>query len=78
MRVIIKSFFYSREKFQPIYFWATFLLACICVAFVEKLYGVDYISDNLLLGLFAFVNLLIGMYSLYRYGADKKSDQGKG
>ena len=68
----IKSFFYSRGKFQPVYFWSSALMTGICIAFGEKLYGIEYISDNLLLGLFAFVNILLGMYSLYRYNTDKK------
>ena len=72
MRQALKSFFYSRGKFQPVYFWATTIMSGIVVALVEKLNGVTYISDTLLLGLLGFVNVLLGMYSIYRFKKDKE------
>ena len=72
MRQALKSFFYSRGKFQPVYFWATTIMFGIVVALVEKLNGVTYISDTLLLGLLGFVNVLLGMYSIYRFKKDKE------
>ena len=63
---IIKSFFFSGDKFQPVYFWITLLMILIITAFIMRLCGIVYIDNALLLGLCGFVSAWVVMYNINR------------
>jgi len=65
---ILKSFFYSGDDFQPVYFWITILMALIVLSIILKLLGTKYISDGLI-GL--FIANVIGLAGLYNWNRSK-------
>ena len=87
MKSIIKAFFYSSGKFQPIYFWATIFLSLTAWMLVCRLIGkVDKIldlSDALILGMMAEVLALIGLYSFFnkkypsKWNGEERRDERK-
>ena len=73
---VIKSFFYSRGKFQPAYFWTTVFLVMINTTWIMKLSSrtkVD-ISDTLLLGLLGFVAVWLGIYNWQKNKEDVQNN----
>ena len=72
MKSILKAFFYSNGKFQPVYFWATVFLGLTAAMIICRLIGkVDKIldiSDALILGMMGSVIALIAVYTWF----DKK------
>jgi hypothetical protein len=72
MKNILKAFFYSQGKFQPIYFWATIFLTLTATTVICRLTAkIDAkldLSDALILGMMGFVVALITVYTWF----DKK------
>jgi len=64
MKKFIKSFFYSDNKVQPVYFWITILMILIIITFTGRILDYFDISDTLFLGLLGFVAAWIGLYNL--------------
>lgn len=62
--MFIKSFFYSKGKFQPVYFWATVFLMEIFVGIALKFCGNKYISDGLIAILVGLIISLIALYNI--------------
>ena len=69
-----KSFFYRKDDFQPPYFWITifcFLTALMVVLrvimiiyqLIKGQVTIDLVSDTLILGLLAFVNVWAAVYN---------------
>jgi cadmium resistance protein CadD (predicted permease) len=50
--------------------WIRVFLGLIVVIIIQKILGVDYISDELTLGAMGFISVLIGLYT-----ADKRLSQ---
>lgn len=69
----LKPFFYSQNKFQPIYFWATIYLLLIAVGIILKYLGIHNLSDALIIGLCGFISILITCYNIF-----KPKDNSKG
>lgn len=70
---MIKSFFYSSGKFQPIYAWITIFCLLIAVGIVLRFFSIGKLSDGLILGMMGFIELLILLYNTNK----KRSDQTK-
>jgi type VI protein secretion system component VasK len=77
---MIKKFFYDKNKFQPVYFWiAMFLVPTIVLYWIKIITAIfDYIStgkinisDTLLLGILAFIQVWLGIFNWRR---NKKSE----
>jgi len=61
---ILKAFFFSHGKFQPIYFWATIILSLVISGVVIKYCEDEKLTDTLILGLMGFVGVLVGLYNV--------------
>jgi|GEM_PF-5700892 len=66
IRYIIKSFFFSKNKFQPVYCWTTILMILIVTSFIQLLLGYSHIKESTLIALMGFVTGLLGLYNLYQ------------
>lgn len=60
---MIKSFFYSKGKFQPVYFWTTLFLLLALIMFLLDLTNLKKIPAEKLLGILAFVEIWILIYN---------------
>ena len=58
-----KSFFCSGDKFQPVYFWITILMAQIVRINHLKIKGDISITDSYALGMAGFVTLWVALYN---------------
>ncbi len=74
MKKIIKSFFYSGDKFQPIYFWVTVFCSLIALMILLRCANLSKLSDTLILGVFALVEMLIGIYNHYKSSKTVQED----
>ena len=65
MKNIIKSFFYGKGQFQPVYFWITLLMFLIIASLIIKIFNITSyeLSDTLILGLAGFVSVWVGLYN---------------
>ncbi len=61
---MLKSFFYSNNKFQPVYFWITLFCLLIAVMLILRCFGVSGMSDGLLLGAMAFIEIWVLLYNM--------------
>lgn len=62
--LIIKSFFYRGDDFQPVYFWVTILMALIIGMVILRMSGSHDISDVLLISALGGVVTLLGIYNI--------------
>jgi len=67
----MKAFFYSKNKFQPVYFWITLFCSLAFVMFMLKLFKIGDISDTLVIGVLAFIEAWVLLYNI-----DKKNNHG--
>lgn len=72
IRNVVRGFFFSNGKFQPIYFWATVFLSLTALTIIFRLIAkmdakLD-ISDTLIISMMGFVISLITIYTWF----DKK------
>ncbi len=75
----IKSFFYSKGKFQPPYFWCTVLLSLSIITWVLKMFGPEVlsnrISDGFILGVLGFVLGWLATYNWDRKNKESTDDR---
>ena len=64
----IKSFFYSRGRPAPVYFWATIFCSLAAAMMILKLIGRSDISDALIGIVLGFVLGWVGLYNLQKNG----------
>jgi len=78
MKKIIKSFFYSKNDFQPIYFY-TFLLMIIFISMLilRVFFKAAWISDSLILQVMGMVGGLLGLYKIKLKGGKGELDKPK-
>jgi len=69
MKKIIKAFFYSRNKFQPPYFWITVFCLLVVITIILRLANIAVLSDTLILGMLGFI---AGWIALYNHQRGKK------
>lgn len=55
LKNIIKSFFYSKEDFQPAYFYVLVLMILVFTMIIMRLCGDGDLSDTIILGVLGFV-----------------------
>jgi len=60
---IIKAFFFSKGKFQPLYFWITMFSSLAFFMVLQKAVDIVNYSDTLLISILSFVISLIGLYN---------------
>ena len=66
MKKIIRAFFYSKDNFQPIYFWTTIFMSLLCGGILFRYMGDKHISDALLIGLGGFMVSMLGCYNYFK------------
>jgi hypothetical protein len=77
MKQFIKSFFYSKDKPEPIYCWITILMTLIVIAFTQIILGYDFIKETTLLALMGMVGGLLGIYNINKnLNKDEPKDKG--
>ncbi len=65
MKKIIKSFFYSKNDFQPIYFYTFMLMILFISMLILRIFcKAEWISDSLILQVMAMVGGLLGLYKV--------------
>jgi len=68
IKYIFKSFFFSGNKFQPVYFWATLFLFLISSGIILKYFNIVQISDALIIGLCGFIVSILTSYNFFKKG----------
>jgi len=68
----LKSFFYAKDKFNVVYFWATIFCALTVTMLILKFAGNKNLSDVLILGVLGFLLGWIGLYNYRKNGEVKK------
>lgn len=73
MKHILKSLFYSKNKFSPPYMWVTLMMILFLVTWILKLTLVigARISDTLVIGLAGFIVAWLGIYNWAKHGGPK-------
>lgn len=73
---IIKSFFFSKDKFCPPYFWVTVLMVIVVTMLTMRVLSIHSFSDVLILGMCGMVVTWCGLYNLQMIkGSNDKQDK---
>lgn len=62
----VKSFFYSQDKPQPVYFWATVFNILAVAVLILRISGEFGLTDTLIIGIFGYIAAWIGLYNIYK------------
>lgn len=69
---MIKSFFYSNNKFQPVYFWITLFCLLIALVFIQRIVS-NTITTIELISMLGFIQIWIALYNINKK-SNKKSN----
>lgn len=62
MKNIFKSFFFSKNKFQPPYFWVSVLTLLVVIMVIMRLFQKGDFDNTLILGV---LGLVVGWCAVY-------------
>lgn len=64
----LKSFLYSKDRPQPVFFWASLFCSLAVSMLIMRFLGRGDLSDTLILGVLGFVAAWIALYNLQKTG----------
>ena len=65
MKKIIKSFFYAKNDFQPIYFYTFILFWIFAAMLILKLFNkASWITETMILQVMGMIGGLLGLYKI--------------
>ncbi len=65
---LLRPFFFSGDKFQPIYFWATVFLSLVVAMLVMAICNKLPVDKEILITVIGLVTVLIGLYNWGKKG----------
>ena len=68
IRDYLKSFLFSKDKPQPVFFWATLFCSLAVSMLVMRFLGHGGMSDMLIIGVLGFVAAWIALYNFQKNG----------